>query len=91
MIPHGLFVDPNELDPRTDAYTYSLSALPNLKRSMLAVEHHETSLHLTIALSAVEDHSRLKLRWYKWRATRVGTTHCIPSVATQSVRVRGEL
>ena len=90
MIPHGLFVDPNELDLCTGTYNYSLSVLPNLKRSVLAIEHHKTLLYLTIALSAIKDHGRLKRRWYKRRATRVSTTRCIPSVATQSGRVRGE-
>ena len=61
VLPHGLFVDPYELDLRTDAYTYSLSASPDLERPVSAVEHHETSLQLTLAPSAVKDHGRLEL------------------------------
>lgn len=60
-LPHGLFVDPYELDLRTDAYTYSLAATPDLERPLSAVEYRDTWLQLHVDPASVGQYGDVHL------------------------------
>lgn len=60
-LPHGIFVDPYELDLRSESYTYSIDTVPDLERPASAVPAQSTALRLHVAPPLIEKEGMVEL------------------------------